>query len=71
MKKLRKAYIVSTVNGVVQIGNTVFHVATGKKYNATMKGCSKLPYVMVEEKSFKAAREALREYARRIGMYEE
>jgi hypothetical protein len=68
MKRLRKAYIISTVNGVVQIGNTVFHVVTGKKYNTTMKGCSKLPYVMVEEKSFKAARKALEDYGKQGGV---
>jgi hypothetical protein len=66
MKKQRKAYIISTVNGVVQIGNTVFCVATNEKYNATMKGCKELPYVMVEEKSFESAKRALEKYGKNI-----
>jgi hypothetical protein len=62
MGKYKKAYILSTVDGVVQIGNTVFHVPTHQKFVVTMSGVRKLPYVWVSEKSFKGAMEALQKY---------
>jgi hypothetical protein len=62
MRKYKKAYILSSVDGVVQIGNTVFHVATGQKFNVTMRGVRRLPFVWVNDKSFKSAKEALIKY---------
>jgi len=56
--KYRKAYVLDPINGVVQIGYTVFYVQTGKKIDFPMKGLSRLPYVLVREKSFDGAREA-------------
>jgi hypothetical protein len=58
-----KAYILSSENGTVQIGNTVFQPSTHKKFNADKKGLSKKDWVEVSEKSFQGARMALRALA--------
>jgi hypothetical protein len=55
-----KAYILSTENGTVQIGDTVFQPITHKKFKADRKGLNKLDFVEVNDKSFKSARLALR-----------
>ncbi len=58
-----KGYILSSENGVVQIGNTVFQPKTGAIFTAGRDGLSSKPWVDVPEKSMVAAREALRKDA--------
>jgi hypothetical protein len=62
MKKQKRAYILSTIHGTIQIGRTVYSVSTGKKFTASMKGLKKYPYVLVNRNSFEEARKALQLY---------
>ena len=58
-KKVYKAYILSTSEGTVQIGRTVYHIPTQKRFRAPMKGCRNYPSVQVDNNNFEAARKAL------------
>jgi hypothetical protein len=62
MKNIKKAYILSTTNGVVQIGTVVYCVPTGKRFRASIRGLKNYPCVLVNGNGFEAAREALRIY---------
>jgi hypothetical protein len=55
-----RAYILSPVNGMVQIGRTVYCVLTGEKFSASMKGIKDYPYVYVKSGGWKGAEEALK-----------
>lgn len=59
MTKLIKAYILSQINGTVQIGNTVFQPPTEAEFKATSKGLSKKKFVMVKAKTMECAKKAL------------
>lgn len=59
MVKLKKAYVLSKVNGTVQIGDTVFQPATGAEFKATVKGLRKKKVVMVKSKTMDSAKKAL------------
>jgi len=62
MKNYKKAYILSTVHGTVQIGTVVYCVPTGERFKASMKGLKNYPYVLVDGNGFEAAKTALRVY---------
>jgi len=54
-----KAYIVSTVNGTIQIGDTCFQPCTGQSFKASRKGLKGKPVYEVSEKSMEAAKQAI------------
>jgi hypothetical protein len=45
-----KAYVLSTIDKVVQIGDTVFQPATGQRFKAPRKGLKKQALYMAEVK---------------------
>jgi hypothetical protein len=62
VKKNKKAYIISEINGIVQIGNTVYELPTGKSWKASLKNTKRKPVYEVSEKSWEGAREAWRKH---------
>lgn len=61
MEKRLYAYVLSTINGTVQIGDTIFQIPTREKYKVSFPPPQRqvVAAVLVPDKSWESAKKAL------------
>jgi hypothetical protein len=60
--KMYRAYILSTIHGTVQIGDTVFQLPTRERFKAHRRELRGRPWYWVKSKDFNGAYDAMHQH---------